>query len=207
MRFATAVGRLTAIAQDCDRVGSLLPGDEEGDGSLLAVYAYGPVVDQAGRDMEVVRLVLVLDLPAEELPWGVEPPECTALAALLRLDKAPVLWRWRPGQWPVWNHEIRRPMPIWTREGVQGAALDALSSGRAEPFRLPEPAESEQLAQAEVELAVSLAHLRAVRERYWEDREWRRAHRGGGRYPEEYLWQAVDGYLDMVDSVRALSSP
>lgn len=120
MHHNTAVRRLRTIAEDCDRVGSLFDGED----GLVAVYAFGPVLDQPGQELEAVNILLVLGLSAAELPWGVEPPGCTSLAHLLRLDKAPVLRRWRPAEWPVANHEIRRPMPIWSREdGVHMAAL------------------------------------------------------------------------------------
>jgi hypothetical protein len=34
---------------------------------------------------------------------------------------------------------------------------------------------------------------------YW-DYDWRRENRGGGRYPEHELWEAVQGYLDLLDA-------
>ena len=40
----------------------------------------------------------------------------------------------------------------------------------------------------------------AVRDRYWDDMDWRRSHRRDSRYPEDHLWQAVDGYLDLLDA-------
>ena len=93
-------------------------------------------------------------------------------------------------------------MPIWTLTGIHSEALDALAERRAEPFRLAEPDVTEQTEQAARELAVSAAHLRSVRDRYWDDRGWRREHRGGGRYPEHHLWEAADGYLDLLDAPR-----
>lgn len=154
-----------------------------------------------------MNIALVLDLPAQELPWGVEPPRCTSLAHLLRLDKAPVLRRWRPAEWPVANHEIRRPMPIWSREdGVQTAALDALAQHRAEPFRLADPDVAVLAKQISRELEASTTHLRAVRDRYWEDFDWQRSHRRDGRKPEDHLWEAVDGYLDLVDASTSVQS-
>ena len=48
----------------------------------------------------------------------------------------------------------------------------------------------------------ALAHLREVRDRYW-DHDWRREHRGYGRYPENELWEAVQGYLDLADAARS----
>ena len=96
MHHNTAVRRLRTIAEDCDRAGSLLGGN----GGLVAVYAFGPVLDQPGQELEAVNVVLVVDMPAAELPWGVEPPACSSLAHFLRLDKAPVLRRWSGGRPP-----------------------------------------------------------------------------------------------------------
>jgi hypothetical protein len=102
MHHNTAVRRLRTIAEDCDKLGSLLSGED----GLVAVYAFGPVLDRPGEELDAVNVALVLGLPAAELPWGVETPGCTSLAHLLRLDKAPVLRRWRPAEWPV-----ARPWP------------------------------------------------------------------------------------------------
>jgi hypothetical protein len=57
-------------------------------------------------------------------------------------------------------------------------------------------AQREQLAG---ELEVALSRLRSVHTSYW-DYDWRRANRGGGRYPEHELWEAVQGYLDLLDA-------
>ncbi|WP_194905807.1 DUF7711 family protein [Catenulispora rubra] len=203
MRHNTAVRRLRTIAEDCDKLGSLVDGED----GIVALYTFGPLLDRPGEDLDAVNVALVVGLPADELPWGVEPPGCTALAHLLRLDKTPVLKRWRPAEWPVTNHEIRRPMPVWSREdGVQTAALDALAERRAEPFRLA-GADDDMLAeQISRELETSTAHLRAVRDRYWDDVDWRRSQRHDGRYPEDHLWQAVDGYLDLLDASTSVHS-
>jgi len=78
----------------------------------------------------------------------------------------------------------------------------ALAAQRAEPFRLAEPSAAEEAEQFEVELAASATYLRYVRDRYWDDQRWRREHRGDGRSPENHLWDAVDGYLDLLDGRR-----
>ncbi|MBS2533221.1 hypothetical protein KGQ20_10590 [Catenulispora sp. NF23] len=196
MHHNTAVRRLRTIAEDCDKASSLLTGED----GLFAVYAFGPVLDHPGEDLDDVNVVLVMGLPAAELPWGVEPPGCTSLAHMLRLDKAPVLRLWRPAEWPVANHEIRRPMLIWSREdGVQTPALDALAERRAEPFRLADADDDVAAEQISRELKLSTAHLRAIRDR-WDDIAWRRSHSRNGRYPEDHLWQAVDGFLDLLDA-------
>ena len=54
------------------------------------------------------------------------------------------------------------------------------------------------------ELDGALSHLREVHAAYW-DNDWRREHRGLGRYPEHELWEAVDGYLELRDA--AAQSP
>jgi hypothetical protein len=48
-------------------------------------------------------------------------------------------------------------------------------------------------------LATALARLREVHANYWE-RDWRRENRGNYRYPENALWEAVNGYLDLLDA-------
>lgn len=58
------------------------------------------------------------------------------------------------------------------------------------------------LDQLAGDLAVALGRLRAVHACYW-DQEWRREHRGSGRYPEHHLWEAVQGYLDLYDAARS----
>jgi hypothetical protein len=45
----------------------------------------------------------------------------------------------------------------------------------------------------------ALSRLRSVHASYW-DYDWRRDNRGGGRYPEHELWEAVQGYLDLLDA-------
>jgi hypothetical protein len=98
-------------------------------------------------------------------------------------------------------------MPVWSREdGVQTAALDALAQRSAEAFRLADPDDDVLAEQISRELEMSTAHLRSVRDRYWDDVDWRRSHRGDGRYPEEHLWQAVDGYLDLLDASASIHS-
>lgn len=203
MKHATAVQRLRTVADACDRWHSFISGDGDSGSWLTGAYAYGPVLDTDCISLDLVRIAFVVALPPDELPWGVESQHCSSLAYALDLDKAPVLRRWRSAQGPVTNHEIRRPMAIWLPEGVRTEALDALAERRAGAFRLPEVLPAEQSQQTDREIARSAAHLRAVRDAYWADSTWRRAHRGGGRYPEHHLWEAVDGYLDLLDAREA----
>jgi hypothetical protein len=168
---------------------------------LVAAYAFGPVLESRA-DIPVVQLAFVLNLPTEELSWCVQPQSCVGLPHLLEIDKAPVEWYWRPAVWPVTNHLIQRPLRIWSLDGTDTAALDALDRSEAEQQRLPEPTAEQQREQAAVELAASLTHLRQVEAAFWE-RDWRSAHRGYGIHPENHLWDAVHGYLDLQDAVAA----
>lgn len=52
------------------------------------------------------------------------------------------------------------------------------------------------------ELDATLAHLRRVERDFWE-RDWRVGHRGSGVHPENHLWDAVHGYLDLLAAVQA----
>ncbi len=197
MRYGRAVQRLEMIAERCQRVSGLW--DEAPP--LIGAYAFGHVLDGPDQ-LDAVQVALVLNHPAEELTWCARPTSCSGLPHLLELEKAPVEWYWRPAVWPVSNHVIVRPLRIWSHDGVDAAALGALASRAAEPLRLPPPDPRQEDEQLDVELAASLAYLRRVEDRYW-DREWRAEHRGSGIYPESHLWDAVHGYLDLHDAIRA----
>jgi hypothetical protein len=176
------------------------------DPLLLEAYAFGEILDPDVDDLEAVRVALVLNLPADEVTWWAFPQVCTALVSMLRLDRVPVRAFWRPAVWPVWNHVIRRPLCFWTHDGdTNEGALAALSTGDTEGLRLPEPTPEEETEQLLNELDASLAHLRRVEESY-DDRTWRRAHKGSGVFPEDHLWRAVHGYLDLLDAIRTTGS-
>jgi hypothetical protein len=163
---------------------------------LLAAYTFGDVLDRR-TDLPTVPVAFVLNLPVAELTWCAQPQSCAGLPHLLEIDKAPVEWYWRPAAWPVSNHQISRPLRIWSLDGPDHLALDALARGEAEPLRSPPPSAADEADQLATELAAGLAHLRRVEEAYWEQR-WRSANRGLGIHPENHLWDAVHGYLDLL---------
>ena len=47
----------------------------------------------------------------------------------------------------------------------------------------------------------TLTHLRRLEAGYWE-RDWRNTHRESAVYPENHLWDAVHGYLDLLTAGR-----
>lgn len=191
VRFDTAVDRLHKIADACSDVSRYR--DE-----LAAAYVYGGLL--TGADVEVVHVALAVDVPAEDLPWRAEPAALRALAEVLRLDRAPVRWVWRPAGEPVGNHAIIEPVRFWTRDGgVDEEVLRNLRDRRLEKL----PRESTPSEDAERHLTRdrdrALRHLRQVTDDYWEP-GWRRTHKGTGLYPEDHLWRAVQGYLDLLDA-------
>jgi hypothetical protein len=169
---------------------------------LIAAYAFGAVLDSRA-DLPVVQMAFVLTLPAEELTWCAQPQSCVGLPQVLETDKAPVEWHLRPSAWPVANHAIRRPLRVWSLDaGPDAAALDAPARGQADGLRLPATSQADPWEQLAAELAASRTHLRAVQASYWL-RDWRTANRGLGVHPEHHLWDAVHGYLDLLEATGA----
>lgn len=163
----------------------------------------------AGPDtVDVIRLALVVDLPVEEVPWLVRPASAEAAVSLLRFDKYPMRWWWRPAGWPVWNHEILRPVRFWSRsDGPNEVALDRLEERRLSDLEYQEPANPQQyLTQLEIEWETSRRHLEHVVGSY-HDRDWRRDHKGFGVYPEDHLWWAARGWLELDSALRAIEGP
>jgi hypothetical protein len=196
VRHETAVRRLRIIAERCRRASGLW--DDEP--FLVGAYAFGHVLESRA-DVRTVQIAFVLNLPADELTWCAQPQSCIGLPHLLEIDKAPVEWYWRPVVWPVANHLIHRPLRVWSLDGPDTIALDALERGEAEDLRMPAPTAAQQHEQLTAELAASLAHLRRVEADFWE-RDWRSAHRGSGVYPERHLWDAVHGYLELLGAIQ-----
>ena len=76
--------------------------------------------------------------------------------------------------------------------------LEAFASGRLDRAATEKPADTDELlAELIVERDVGRRHLATVTASFHE-RDWRREHRGGGIYPEDHLWWAAAGCLDLV---------
>lgn len=199
MRYRRAVEKLSELADRCEQA-KRWPPDEP---FLLEAYVFGEVL--AGADpLEAVEVALVLNLPPEEVTWESNPPGTGWLADELRLSKGGFAYWWRSHREPVANHLIKDPVRFWSREGPDEDVLAALSQRRFGDLpRFAVPAGVPEQAAA---VAAALGHLRAVRDCYW-DRDWRREHRGLGRYPEHELWDAVNGYLDLHDAATPAARP
>ena len=84
-------------------------------------------------------------------------------------------------------------------DGPDEAVLSALAERRFADLPRLEPSPARAREQLAGDLDAALRHLREVRDSYWEH-DWRNEHRGPGRHPEHELWEAVEGYLDILDA-------
>jgi hypothetical protein len=155
-------------------------------------------------DLEAGSVLLVLDLPPEELPWLTMHPAAEWVGTQLRLGKRPFLWSYRPVLWPVWNQRHRRVARFWSaRSGIDNAVLDALRDGRVDDVPIVEPSTDELEVQLRTEVDASGAHLRKVLASYW-DTDWRRLHKGPDTSPEDQLWRAAQAAVEIADALHDL---
>ena len=190
-----AVEKIRILVEACDRA-SRWPPDEP---FLKAVYVFGDVLDGADP-LECLQVEVALNLPPAEVPWGSNPHGTAWLAEDLRLSKGGFEYWWRSHLDPAWNHYVRGPVRIWSAHGGADAqALDALEARDFVALHRLTPSAADERLQLRDDLDTALAHMRDVRDKYW-DRDWRREHRGSGRYPENELWEAVEGYLHILDA-------
>ncbi|MBS3939850.1 MAG: hypothetical protein KG028_02710 [Actinobacteria bacterium] len=200
MRYATAIGHLRLVAEACAEWASRsVLGDASGP-YVVAAYAFGDILD-APEEPDISDVVFVVDEGVETLPWGIEPPAVRAFVDLSRIDRHPIRWLVQPRDVPVGHHRIVRPVRLWDVDhGIDEVAIEALRQRRPEDVRLPAPDEEEARAALERHLAVTRAALDAAIERFW-DANWRREHKGAGRYPEQTLWELAWGVRDLERAV------
>ncbi|MDF1598059.1 MAG: hypothetical protein P1T08_18460 [Acidimicrobiia bacterium] len=202
MKYSTAIGRLRQVADDLtDHTSSWR------DSVIVEAHVFGDLL--TGPDtIEVIWMAQVVDLPVEEVTWLARPAQAEATASILRFDKYPLRWWWRPTTWPVWNHAISRPVRFWSRElGPDHTTLGLLADRRLGELAVLEPADrAVYRAQLQTELEASRRHLGRVVDSY-HDRDWRRDHQGFGVYPEDHLWWATQGFLELDDALQANDQP
>jgi hypothetical protein len=168
------------------------------EGAPLELWVAGELLD-AVDTLEFGAVVMVLDLAPAELPWLHRHAADDDAAHLLGLGKRPLFWAARPRGWPAWNPTYRRVARYWSAdEGLDEAMIDALRQKRFDDVEIVAPTAHELREQCERELSVSRDHLRAVLERYWDD-SWRRQQRGRDRTPDDTLWRAAKGLMDLQD--------
>jgi hypothetical protein len=195
MRYKRAVEKLRLLAEGCEEIRSWPPWDEP---YLVEMYTFGAVLEGADP-LDDVQVAGVIRLPAEEVTWGSSPHGTEWLADRLRLSKGGFEYWWRSYLDPVGNHYIRSPVRIWSQDGIEEETLEALAERRFGELRRVVPDPVDERLQLRDDLDAALRHLRQVHGSYW-DADWRREHRGMGRYPEHELWEAVEGYLDLMSA-------
>lgn len=144
MRYRRAVEKLRTLPDACDSVKGWPPEDP----FLLEAYVFGDVLKGADP-LECVEVVLVLNLPAEEVAWESSPQGTMWLEDRLRLSNGGFAYWWRSHLDPVGNHRIRGPVRFWSHEGPDEAVLGALAARRFDdlPRLAPSPrAQRQQLA-------------------------------------------------------------
>ncbi len=200
MKRSTAVGRLNDVVEGLDRA-SGWP-----ETTVERAYVYASPLD-VEVELDHVSLAFVVNEPAASVPWMSRPPHLEVLAARVRFPKLPLAWHWRPAEWPVWNHKIDRAVLVWNREGGrEEGALLALTSGELDGVTIAAPKTRDELAaQLRVERDVGRRHLASVSESFY-DPHWRRAHRTEDVRPEDHLWWASAGYLELDDALRRVES-
>lgn len=145
-------------------------------------------------EIDHVTVVLMIDLPPDELPWLAAHPTGEWVGEQLRLGKRPMLWSYRPTDWPAWTYRDQRVARFSSASnGIESGLIDDLRSsvvsGRAEPGR------AELAEQVGVGLEVSRAHPRSVLAQYW-DHDWRRNNRSHTS-PEDQLWRAATAVTEL----------
>ena len=98
----------------------------------------------------------------------------------------------------MWNHHIRRAVRFWTADdGGDVAVVDSLAADRTDQLPITEPTERQQLvAQLRAEREVSRLHLAEVIDRFY-DPDWRHEHKDEGVFPQDHLWWAAAGFLEL----------
>ncbi|HEY1574294.1 MAG TPA: hypothetical protein VGG05_23350 [Pseudonocardiaceae bacterium] len=200
MRYRRAVERLRLLADVCQWT-TRLPVDEP---FLREAYVFGEVPDGADP-IESVQVALTLDLPPDEVPWCSQPQGTAWLVDSLRLDKGGFAYWWRSRHEPVWNYLIRDPVRFWSLDGPDEGVLGDLRDRRLADLPRITATPAELRRRTRVELDRALGQLHAVHQKYW-DRDWRHEHRGLGRYPENHLWEAADGYLDLLENAHRMDA-
>ena len=88
MKWSTAVSRVSSLGQECQRMASLPSATIPI--RVTQLWAAGDILGRP-REIDAVTVVLIVDLPADQVPWwcdpvgagpGVEPPDCSAAAGL-----------------------------------------------------------------------------------------------------------------------------
>jgi hypothetical protein len=197
VKWARAVHHLEELAASCARMAA---GPELLGWRVVELWAARELLEPP-KDLDTISVARVVTAPVHDVPWLSAPQGAEAWAFSTRLIKNPIVPLWRSVESPVWNHWIERPALVWSeRDGTADDVLAAIRDGRGETVRTPPPEPEALRARLADELDVSLRTLRSRAKGYdeirWSPRKLEPA--------ADALWQAADGYLDVLDAVRRL---
>lgn len=203
VKRSTAIGHLVELAEvACER---LRLRDADIGWPLEELWVSGELLTLADT-LDAGSVVLVLEVPTDELPWLALHPVGEWVGDQLRLGKRPIRWCYRPLAWPAWNHEHRRLVRFWSaRDGLDSTVIEALRSRRLDRLTVVEPSIEQLTEQLSEELVASRRHLRDLLVRYW-DHDRRREHKGYDESPEDHLWRAATAVSEMTDALDEMSS-
>ncbi|MEC3974096.1 DUF7711 family protein [Amycolatopsis sp. H20-H5] len=194
MKWATAIRTLKDLALAANQVA-----DSSYTLPVTQLWAAWEILGKPQDDLAWVTVGVVVDLPVDEVAWLTKPRGAEHWEYSTRAAKMPAVTLWRSAHAPVWNHWLDRPAQFWDHEtGLAEDVLDALRAGKGEDVRAPAPSEDEFRARQQDDIAVS---LKAVRERTrtYEERRWKP---GKLTAVSDPLWEATNGYVDLVDGER-----
>jgi hypothetical protein len=191
VKWTRAVHHLAELAEKCGELPASFFRFQ-----VVELWVFGDLLD-VPRDLDVIEVALVTDLPVDEVPWLTEPQGAEHWANSTRLSRNPFAALWRSKDAPVWNHRIERPALLWSAaDGINEEALVAVSDGTAELVREAAPSPEELRKRVEEELEVSLRALRRANQAYT-DHRWS----AGKLTPHsDVLWRTTSGYLDLLDA-------
>lgn len=167
---------------------------------VVGLWAAGEVLEPR-ESAEVLVVALQVDVPAAATPWLCSPPGAMHWANAARLPKLPVVAHWRSLETPVWNHELVRPLQVWSAgEGTLDPALAALAGpdqAALEALRGPAVTPEQLHDRLTDELDIVQAALRE-RSADYQRRRW-----APGRLEPvaDALADAVQGWLDLQDAL------
>jgi hypothetical protein len=191
VKWTRAVHHLAELAEKCGELPTSFFRFQ-----VVELWVFGDLLD-VPRDLDIIEVALVTDLPVDEVPWLSEPVGAEHWANSTRLSRNPFDARWRSKDAPVWNHRIQRPALIWSAaDGMAEEALVAVSDGTGELVRLAAPEPDALRERVEEEFRISLKALRRVNQDYT-DHRWS----PGKLTPHsDALWRTTSGYLDLLDA-------
>ncbi len=204
MKYSTAVGRLRSLAGEANSIWLRLADTDIG-WPLDELWVAGELLDGAA-ELETMAVILMLDEPADDVPWLALHPSGEWVGEQLRLTKLPIRWSYRPAVYPAWNPQHHRVLRFWSaKAGPDEEVLQQLEQRRLDRRRIVQPTAEELENQLDSELDVCRRRLRQILDQYW-DEDWRRHHKGFGVHPEDYLWRAAEAVHEIeaaLDDARS----